>query len=257
MPCLALQFAAPRSSPRWAPPGTIPPRWPPCSTPASTSSGSTRRTAPPRFARAGSSGSARSRAADGDPVAVLLDLQGPRIRVGTLVAPLRLVAGQTVIFAPEDEAAAGEIPTTYDALAADVRLGARILLDDGLLSLEVTGITGRPGGRGGALRRRAQVAQGDESPRHRGERAGAHREGPRGRGAGRRPSAWTTSRSRSCAGRRTSSSSARWCRARPSSSPRSRRTRRSGISAASSTPPTPSWSPAAISASSCRSRKCR
>jgi pyruvate kinase len=75
-----------------------------------------------------------------DSVALLLDLQGPRIRVGTLVSPLRLVAGQTVTFAPEDEATAGEIPTTYDALAADVRLGARILLDDGLLSLEVTGI---------------------------------------------------------------------------------------------------------------------
>jgi pyruvate kinase len=75
-----------------------------------------------------------------DPVALLLDLQGPRIRVGTLVSPLRLVAGQTVTFAPEDQAGAGEIPTTYEALATDVRLGARILLDDGLLSLEVTGI---------------------------------------------------------------------------------------------------------------------
>jgi pyruvate kinase len=75
-----------------------------------------------------------------DPVALLLDLQGPRIRVGTLVSPLRLVVGQTVTFAPEEEAKAGEIPTTYEALAADVRLGARILLDDGLLSLEVTGI---------------------------------------------------------------------------------------------------------------------
>jgi pyruvate kinase len=45
-----------------------------------------------------------------------------------------------VTFAPEDEAGAGEIPTTYEGLAADVRLGARILLDDGLLALEVTGI---------------------------------------------------------------------------------------------------------------------
>jgi pyruvate kinase len=75
-----------------------------------------------------------------DPVALLLDLQGPRIRVGTLVSPLRLVVGQTVTFAPEDEARVGEIPTTYEALATDVRLGARILLDDGLLSLEVTAL---------------------------------------------------------------------------------------------------------------------
>jgi pyruvate kinase len=72
--------------------------------------------------------------------AILVDLQGPRIRVGTLPQPLRLEAGQRVVFAPEADARHGEIPTTYDALAADVRVGARILLDDGLLALEVTGV---------------------------------------------------------------------------------------------------------------------
>jgi pyruvate kinase len=75
-----------------------------------------------------------------DAVAVLLDLQGPRIRVGTLVQPLHLAQGQTVTFAPEREAQGVEIPTTYDALATDIRVGARILLDDGLLSLEVSDI---------------------------------------------------------------------------------------------------------------------
>ena len=70
--------------------------------------------------------------------AILVDLQGPRIRVGILPEPLSLEIGQRVVFAPELDAVAGEIPTTYDALAADVRVGARILLDDGLLSLEVT-----------------------------------------------------------------------------------------------------------------------
>jgi pyruvate kinase len=76
-------------------------------------------------------------------VGVLLDLQGPRIRVGALPAPLRLMPGQTVVFAPEDVAEPGDIPTTYDDLATDVGLGARILLDDGLLSVEVIGIAGR------------------------------------------------------------------------------------------------------------------
>ncbi len=75
-------------------------------------------------------------------VAILVDLQGPRIRVGTLVEPLTLEVGQRVVFAPEAEAEGGEIPTTYEGLAADVRIGARILLDDGLLSLEVTGVRG-------------------------------------------------------------------------------------------------------------------
>jgi len=78
--------------------------------------------------------------AAGKPVAILLDLQGPRIRVGDLPAPLTLTAGQEAVFAPEETANAGEIPTTYAALAHDVRLGARILLDDGLLSAEVTAV---------------------------------------------------------------------------------------------------------------------
>ena len=72
--------------------------------------------------------------------ALLLDLQGPRIRIGALARPIRLDPGQRVVFAPEDQSASGEIPTTYDDLAKDVRVGARILLDDGLISLEVRGI---------------------------------------------------------------------------------------------------------------------
>src|SRR5438046_693609 len=73
-------------------------------------------------------------------VAVLVDLQGPRIRVGNLAAPRVLRAGETVVFAPEEVARGDELPTTYADLATDVRPGARILLDDGLLSLEVTRI---------------------------------------------------------------------------------------------------------------------
>lgn len=76
--------------------------------------------------------------AAGRPVALMLDLQGPRIRVGDLAQPLLLTAGDEVTFAPEESAAPGQIPTTYAALAADVRPGARILLDDGLLVVEVT-----------------------------------------------------------------------------------------------------------------------
>ncbi|HEU4525529.1 MAG TPA: pyruvate kinase [Gemmatimonadales bacterium] len=72
--------------------------------------------------------------------AILLDLQGPRIRVGHLDEPLSLEPGKRVVFAPEGDARPGEIPTTYDGLATDVHVGARILLDDGLLSVEVTGV---------------------------------------------------------------------------------------------------------------------
>jgi pyruvate kinase len=78
--------------------------------------------------------------AAGVPSAVLVDLQGPRIRVGDLPKPRVLRPAETVVFAPEETARGDELPTTYQDLAKDVRVGARILLDDGLLSVEVTRI---------------------------------------------------------------------------------------------------------------------
>ncbi|HYC31418.1 MAG TPA: pyruvate kinase [Gemmatimonadales bacterium] len=74
--------------------------------------------------------------------ALLLDLQGPRIRVGNLAEPRHLEPGERVVFAPEEQAGDGEIPTTYEGLAHDVAVGARILLDDGLLATEVARIRG-------------------------------------------------------------------------------------------------------------------
>jgi len=49
-----------------------------------------------------------------------------------------LVPGARLVFAPESVATGDELPTTYENLAQDVRVGARILLNDGLLSVEVT-----------------------------------------------------------------------------------------------------------------------
>ena len=92
--------------------------------------------------------------------AILLDLQGPRIRVGDLPVPLRLEQGREVVFAPEPEVQVGEIPTTYEALARDVISGSRILLDDGLLEVAVTGISGS--------RVRGVVVYGGELKSHKG-----------------------------------------------------------------------------------------
>ena len=75
-------------------------------------------------------------------VGVLLDLQGPRIRVGDLPEPLMLEENAKVVFAPEQSATSGEIPTTYEALANDVEPGEPILLDDGLLAAEVFEVRG-------------------------------------------------------------------------------------------------------------------
>jgi pyruvate kinase len=75
-------------------------------------------------------------------VSVLLDLQGPRIRVGALAEPVTLEEGAEVVFAPQGEARGGELPTTYGALAQDVGPEARILMDDGLLAVDVMRVKG-------------------------------------------------------------------------------------------------------------------
>jgi len=75
-------------------------------------------------------------------VAILVDLQGPRIRVGVLDQARELPAGAEVVLAPEAIASGVELPTTYEALAQDVKPGSRILLDDGLLVLEATAVDG-------------------------------------------------------------------------------------------------------------------
>jgi pyruvate kinase len=71
----------------------------------------------------------------GHPVPILVDLAGPKIRVGELEAPVDLEAGQRVILAPREDAGPGEIPTTHEHLAEDLAPGDPIMLDDGLLEL--------------------------------------------------------------------------------------------------------------------------
>ena len=75
-------------------------------------------------------------------VGVLVDLQGPRLRVGDLEHPMDLVPGSTVVFAPESAAGPDTIPVTYDRLARDVTEGATILVNDGVLAVQVTEIRG-------------------------------------------------------------------------------------------------------------------
>ena len=71
----------------------------------------------------------------GRPVAILVDLQGPKIRMGALQEPVLLQDGQIVTIAPEGLHAPGELPTAYASLAREVTPGTQILLDDGLLEL--------------------------------------------------------------------------------------------------------------------------
>lgn len=76
----------------------------------------------------------------GKTVAVLADLAGPKIRIGTLPEPVDLIENHTLVLAPEGENRPGELPTTYPALADDVNAGDRILLDDGHMELQVESV---------------------------------------------------------------------------------------------------------------------
>ena len=82
--------------------------------------------------------------ASGRSVGVLADLQGPKIRLGTFPAgPVRLCAGDEFTITTEDVPGdRHQASTTYQGLARDVRAGNRILIDDGRVLLEVTGVHG-------------------------------------------------------------------------------------------------------------------
>lgn len=74
---------------------------------------------------------AASRAA-GRPVAILQDLQGPRIRIG------KMPAGEAVLREGQRVLLGGaELPVTYARLAREVAPGARVLIKDGTVELAV------------------------------------------------------------------------------------------------------------------------
>lgn len=75
----------------------------------------------------------------GQNVAILGDLCGPKIRVGTFAGGgVELVNGAKVTITTRDvEGGAELIPSQYRDLARDVRAGDRVLLDDGKLELRV------------------------------------------------------------------------------------------------------------------------
>jgi pyruvate kinase len=79
-------------------------------------------------------------AAVGRPMAILADLGGPKIRIGSLPEPVNLGDRNTVVLAPEAIATGAEIPTVYAGLADDVKPGNRVLLDDGLMELRVVDV---------------------------------------------------------------------------------------------------------------------
>ncbi len=78
----------------------------------------------------------------GRPVAVMVDLQGPRLRVGRISGgSMRLDVGAEVVLTSRDVLGEGAVvPVGYDRLERDLRKGARVLIDDATIECEVLAV---------------------------------------------------------------------------------------------------------------------
>ncbi len=102
---------------------------------------------------------------EGEPVALLQDLQGPKIRLGLLPDEgVVIKKGQTVVFKTDAKCFVdGKTPTfpvTFANLHKDVKPGHRVLIDDGLLEVAVNEIRDRE--------IQAQVVNGGKLTSHKG-----------------------------------------------------------------------------------------
>jgi pyruvate kinase len=78
----------------------------------------------------------------GEPVTIIQDLQGPKIRIGELKTDrIELLSNEPVTLTTRNvKGDANILSTTYQHLPQDVKHGDRILLDDGKIELRVEGV---------------------------------------------------------------------------------------------------------------------
>jgi pyruvate kinase len=83
-------------------------------------------------------------AKSGQPVGILADLQGPKIRLGTFAAgPVQWRKSDVVRITVEDVSGTHDrVSTTYKGLADDAKPGDRLLVDDGKVALVVREVEG-------------------------------------------------------------------------------------------------------------------
>src|SRR5437763_3531695 len=73
----------------------------------------------------------------GRPLALIGDLQGPKLRVGRLAQPLPLPTGGEVVVVYADAAENGELPIAPAVIGEVLRPGHEVLIDDGMVRLRV------------------------------------------------------------------------------------------------------------------------
>jgi pyruvate kinase len=74
------------------------------------------------------------------PIAIIADLQGPKVRIGELDEPVTLDRGDQVVVAAEEAASDGELPVSPTAVGEVLQRGHDILIDDGLIHLRVESV---------------------------------------------------------------------------------------------------------------------
>lgn len=70
-------------------------------------------------------------------IPVLLDLQGPKIRIGNIGNPIELKKGEILKFRHQETITDDILPVDYKGMANDVTIGEMILIDDGKIQLTV------------------------------------------------------------------------------------------------------------------------
>jgi pyruvate kinase len=78
----------------------------------------------------------------GRPLALIADLQGPKLRIGDLAEPLELRDGDDVVVAADGNASDGVLPIAPPVLGEVLRQGHDVLIDDGLVHLRVEEVSG-------------------------------------------------------------------------------------------------------------------
>jgi pyruvate kinase len=76
----------------------------------------------------------------GRPIALIADLQGPKLRIGELQGPVTLARGEDVVVAGGETSADGELPVSPAVIGEVLQPGHEVLIDDGLVRLRVEAI---------------------------------------------------------------------------------------------------------------------
>ncbi len=96
----------------------------------------------------------------GKALALIADLQGPKLRIGELSEPRVLLKGEEVFVVGEEQAMDGELPVAPAVIGEVLRPGHDVLIDDGLVRLSVQEVN--------QGRARCQVVVGGEVKAHKG-----------------------------------------------------------------------------------------